>query len=123
LFSGLARRPRRRLTDDRVDTAKSTSALAHRLNGLSSSEQHDILVGTVCLEAATVLGHPAPEDIDPDTAFQDFGFDSLTAVELRNRLKTATGLTLPPTLTFDCPTPTAVADYMARQITETAICH
>jgi polyketide synthase 1/15 len=123
LFSGLARRPRRRLTDDRVDTAKSTSALAHRLNGLSSSEQHDILVGTVCLEAATVLGHPAPEDIDPDTAFQDFGFDSLTAVELRNRLKTATGLTLPPTLTFDCPTPTAVADYMARQIAETAICH
>ena len=118
LFSGLARRPRRRLIDDTADAAKSTSTLAHRLNGLSSSEQHELLVGTVCLEAATVLGHPAPDDIDPDTAFQDFGLDSLTAVELRNRLKTATGLTLPPTLTFDYPTPTAVADYIGQQIAE-----
>jgi len=70
------------------------------------------------LEAATVLGHPAPDDIDPDTPFQDFGLDSLTAVELRNRLKTATGLTLPPTLAFDYPTPTAVADYIGQQIAE-----
>jgi polyketide synthase 1/15 len=116
LFSGLARRPRRRLTGDRVDTVNSTSALAYRLNGLSASEQHEILARTVCVEAAAVLGHPAPEDINPGTAFQDFGFDSLTAVELRNRLKIATGLTLPPTLTFDCPTPIAVAEYMSRQI-------
>jgi 4-hydroxyphenylalkanoate synthase len=116
LFSGLARRPRRRLIDDTADAAKSTSTLAHRLNGLSSSEQHEFLVGTVCSEAATVLGRPALNDIDPDTAFQDFGLDSLTAVELRNRLKTATGLSLPPTLTFDYPTPTAVADYIGRQI-------
>jgi polyketide synthase 1/15 len=119
LFSGLARRPRRRPVDDTAAAAKSTSSLAQRLNGLSSSEQNRLLVGTVCLEAAAVLGHPAPEDIDPDAAFQDFGFDSLTAVELRNRLKTATGLTLPPTLTFDCPTPTAVAEYLGRQIAET----
>jgi polyketide synthase 1/15 len=72
----------------------------------------------VRLQVAAVLGHPAPEDIDPDTAFQDLGFDSLTAVELRNRLKTATRLTLPPTLTFDHPTPTAVADYVGQQIAE-----
>jgi polyketide synthase 1/15 len=118
LFSGLAGRPRRRLIDDTADPAKSTSTLAHRLNGLSSSEQHELLVGTVCLEAATVLGRPDPDDIDPGTAFQDFGIDSLTAVELRNRLKTATGLTLPPTLTFDYPTPTAVADYIGQKIAE-----
>jgi polyketide synthase 1/15 len=118
LFSGLARRPRRRLTDDSVDTAKSASALAQRLNGLSPDERRELLVGTVCLQAAAVLGHPAPEGMDPDTAFQDAGFDSLTAVELRNRLKTATGLTLPPTLIFDHPTPTATADYIGRQIAE-----
>jgi polyketide synthase 1/15 len=118
LFSGLARRSRRRLTGDTADAAKTPSTLAHRLSGLSSSEQHELLVGTVCVEAAAVLGHPAPEEIDPDAAFQDFGLDSLTAVELRNRLKTVTGLTLPPTLTFDNPTPATVADYIARQIVE-----
>ncbi|WP_428342908.1 SDR family NAD(P)-dependent oxidoreductase [Mycobacterium sp.] len=118
LFSRLARRPRRRHRDDTADAAKAPSTLAHRLSGLSSSEQHELLVGTVCVEAAAVLGHPAPEDIDPGAAFQDFGLDSLTAVELRNRLKTVTGLTLPPTLTFDNPTPAAVAEYIVRQIAE-----
>ncbi|WP_193697820.1 acyl carrier protein, partial [Mycobacterium tuberculosis] len=62
------------------------------------------------------LGRPSAEDVDPDTEFGDLGFDSLTAVELRNRLKTATGLTLPPTVIFDHPTPTAVAEYVAQQM-------
>ena len=116
LFSGLARRPRRRLIDNTVDAAQPMSALAQRLHGLAPDQQRELLVGTVCLQAAAVLGHPAPEDIDPDTAFQDLGFDSLTAVELRNRLKTATGLTLPPTLIFDHPTPAAAAAYMGLSI-------
>ncbi|BBX97591.1 type I polyketide synthase [Mycobacterium lacus] len=116
LFSGLARRPRRRQIEDTGDAAQSKSALAQRLHGLASSEQHDLLVGLVCLQAAAVLGRPSPEDIDPTAEFQDLGFDSLTAVELRNRLKTATGLTLPPTLIFDHPTPAAVADYVGLQI-------
>jgi 4-hydroxyphenylalkanoate synthase len=116
LFSGLARRPRRRLIDDTVDAAQSMSVLAQRLHGLAPDRQHELLVGTVCLQAAAVLGHPAPEDIDPNTPFQDLGFDSLSAVELRNRLKTATGLTLPPTLIFDHPTPTAAADYIGASI-------
>jgi polyketide synthase 1/15 len=115
LFSGLARRPQRRLIDDTVGAAQPVSALTQRLRGLAPDEQRDLLVQTVCSQAAAVLGHPTPEDIDPDAAFQDLGFDSLTAVELRNRLKTATGLTLPPTLIFDHPTPGAVADYMSRR--------
>jgi polyketide synthase 1/15 len=118
LFSGLARRPRRRQIDDTGDATQSKSALAQRLHGLTADEQHDLLVGLVCLQAAAVLGRPAPEDIDPKAGFQDLGFDSLTAVELRNRLKTATGLTLPSTLIFDHPTPTAVADYVGQQIPE-----
>jgi 4-hydroxyphenylalkanoate synthase len=118
LFSGLARRPRRRQIEDTGDATQSQSALGQRLHGLAPNEQHDLLVGVVCLQAAAVLGRPAPEDVDPDAAFQDLGFDSLTAVELRNRLKNATGLTLPPTVILDHPTPTAVADYIAQQIPE-----
>ncbi|CAM4397408.1 Beta-ketoacyl-acyl-carrier-protein synthase I [Mycobacterium basiliense] len=118
LFSGLARRPRRRQIEDTGDAAQSKSALAERLHGLASDERRDLLVGLVCLQAAAVLGRPSPEDIDSEAGFQDLGFDSLTAVELRNRLKTATGLTLPPTLIFDHPTPAAVADYVDQQIPE-----
>ena len=119
LFSGLTRRPRRRQIEDTGDAAQSKSALGQRLHGLAANEQHDLLVGIVCAQAAAVLGRPTPEDIDPEAEFQDLGFDSLTAVELRNRLKTATGLTLPPTLIFDYPTAAAVATYVAHQIPET----
>ncbi len=116
LFSGLARRARRRLIDSNGAAAQPFPALAQRLEKLAPDEQRHLLVGMVCLQAAAVLGHPAAEDLDPDTAFQDLGFDSLTAVELRNRLKMATGATLPPTLIFDYPTPAAAADYIGSSI-------
>jgi polyketide synthase 1/15 len=118
LFSGLARRSRRRSVDDIVDATQSRSALAQRLHALDPDDQHSLLVETVCSHAAAVMGHPAPEEIDPDIAFQKLGFDSLTAVELRNHIKAATGLTLPPTLIFDHPTPAAVAGYLGRHIAE-----
>jgi polyketide synthase 1/15 len=118
LFSGLARRPRRRSVGDIVDATQSRSALAQRLHALDPDDQHSLLVETVCSHAAAVMGHPAPEEIDPDTAFQKLGFDSLTAVELRNHIKSATGLTLPPTLIFDHPTPAAVAEFLGRHIAE-----
>jgi polyketide synthase 1/15 len=118
LFSGLARRPRRRTTDHVVDATESKSMLAQRLQALGPDDQHSLLVETMCLHAAAVMGHPAPEEIDPDTPFRDLGFDSLTAVELRNRVKTATGLTLSPTLIFDHPTPNAVAVYIGGQFAD-----
>lgn len=65
LFSGLARRPRRRQIEDTGDAAQSKSALAQRLHGLASSEQHDLLVGLVCLQAAAVLGRPSPRTSTP----------------------------------------------------------
>src|SRR5205807_207702 len=89
---------------------------AHRLHGLAADEQHSLLVDLVRSHVATVLCRSGVNDIDPGQAFQDLGFDSLTAVELRNRLKTATGLTLSPTLIFDYPTPTAVAQHIAENL-------
>ncbi|WP_253780115.1 type I polyketide synthase, partial [Goodfellowiella coeruleoviolacea] len=64
-------------------------------------------------EAAVALGHDRPDEIAADRTFRDLGFDSLLAVELRNRLSTATGLRLPSTALFDYPTPAALADHLA----------
>ncbi|CAM5738389.1 type I polyketide synthase [Mycolicibacterium aubagnense] len=118
LFSGLVRSPRRRLTTASGDVP-GLSALTQRLKGLPPDEQHTLLTEMVCAQAAAVLGHPTPEDIDRDAAFEDLGFDSLTAVELRNRLKTVTGLALPPTLIFDHPSPSALATHLAGALTDT----
>ena len=110
LFNGLIRRPTRRAADN--DHTTTESALATRLHGLTPDQQHQLLLEIVRSHAALVLGHPDPQDLHPDTTFQDFGFDSLTGVELRNRLKTATGLPLSPTLIFDYPTPTTLAEHL-----------
>jgi polyketide synthase 7 len=62
------------------------------------------------------LGRQNAADINPGSVFQDLGFDSLTAVELRNRLKTATGLSLSPTLIFDYPTPIVLAEHLDSRL-------
>ncbi|HTQ19992.1 type I polyketide synthase [Mycobacterium sp.] len=90
--------------------------LAERLQGLDPKEQHRQLVALVCSHAAIVLEHSSGHDIDAERPFQDLGFDSMTGVELRNRLKTQTGLALSRTLIFDYPTPTALADHLAQQL-------
>lgn len=119
LLRDLVARPGRRRVAD-ADSAASMSGLAARLQGLSPEQRHSLLVELVCTNAATVLGRSSA-DIDADVAFQDLGFDSLTAVELRNRLKTATGLTLSPALIFDYPTPTALAEHVDGQLSSATI--
>ncbi|BBZ31044.1 polyketide synthase [Mycolicibacterium madagascariense] len=116
MFIDLISGPARRQVGDSLAAAQSRSALAQRLSGLPTDEQYDLLLDLVRSHMATVLGLPNPQAIAPDLAFQDHGFDSLTAVELRNRLKAATGLTLSPTLIFDYPNPSAIAEYFRTQL-------
>ncbi|WP_405674156.1 type I polyketide synthase [Streptomyces canus] len=92
--------------------ATDTATITARLAGLQPTEQRTVLLDLVRAEAATVLGHTSHTAIDPDRAFHDLGFDSLTAIELRNRLKTATGLNLPPTVIFDHPTTTTLTQHL-----------
>jgi len=116
MFVDLLSAPTRRRVDDSLTASKSKSALAQRIHGLSETEQHALLLDLVRSHIATVLGNTSPEAIDPDKAFQELGFDSLTAVEMRNRLKAATGLALSPTLIFDYPTPSRLASYFRAEL-------
>ncbi|OBA60948.1 polyketide synthase [Mycobacterium sp. 1100029.7] len=116
LLSQLATRPIRRVIDETDTTSASMTSLVARLQGLSAEQRHSELVELVCRNAATVLGRANAADINATSVFQDLGFDSLTAVELRNRLKTATGLTLSPTLIFDYPTPVVLAEHLDTRL-------
>ncbi|GAB2720465.1 type I polyketide synthase [Nocardia thraciensis] len=68
--------------------------------------------------AAAVLGHSGPDAIPPDRPFQELGFDSLGAIEFRNRIRTAAGVELPATVVFDYPTPQAIGEYLAAHFAE-----
>ncbi|MGW4123480.1 SDR family NAD(P)-dependent oxidoreductase [Nocardia sp. NPDC004711] len=100
-------------------TSAAGSGLRQRLAGLDTDQQRQAVLATVRTHIAAVLGHDGASAIEPDSAFQDLGFDSLSAVELRNRLKTATGLSLSAAVVFDYPTPRTLAAYLADELTGT----
>ncbi len=95
---------------DEVASAPATDLRA-RLSSMLPAERERVLTDLVCTHAAAVLGHGSSELI-PDRAFRDMGFDSLTAVELRNRLNGATGVQLPATAVFDYPSPEVLAGHL-----------
>ncbi|HEX6354482.1 type I polyketide synthase [Actinophytocola sp.] len=97
----------------------SDSGLVRRLAGLAAAEQETLLLDLVRGQVAVVLGHTGSEGVRADTVFSDAGFDSLTSVELRNRLRETTGLKLPATLVFDYPTPLALARYLRDELGDT----
>ncbi|MFC0533386.1 type I polyketide synthase [Phytohabitans kaempferiae] len=96
-----------------ADQAAGTSDLGARLAAISAPERARTLLGLVLAEAATVLGHDSPAGIEPRRAFKELGVDSVTAVDLRNRLAAATGLRLPATAVFDYANPKALADHLS----------
>jgi polyene macrolide polyketide synthase len=91
-------------------------SLVQRLNAVPESEREAQVLELVRAEAAAVLGHPSPEAVPPERSFKRSGFDSLSAIELRNRLAGLTGLRLPSTLVFDHPSPLALAAFVQAQI-------
>ena len=105
LLSRLVRVPARR-------AGAEAGSLARRLAAAPAAECEGIVVALVAEQVAAVLGHASAAAIDPEAAFKDLGFDSLGAVELRNRLGAATGLRLPSTLVFDHPSTAAVGRHL-----------
>ncbi|MER6790204.1 phosphopantetheine-binding protein, partial [Streptomyces sp. NPDC000658] len=112
LFRGLAQGASRRV----VRSGGDGSELRTRLAGLPAVEQHRRVLDLVRSHAAVVLGHSSAAAVAAEQSFSELGFDSLTAVEFRNRLAAATGLRLPATLVFEHPTPTALAAELLTEL-------
>ncbi|WP_329618499.1 type I polyketide synthase [Streptomyces sp. S465] len=99
--------------ETRTDEA---SALRRELAALAGDARDERLLALVRAHVAAVLRYPAPESVEPDRPFKELGFDSIAAVELRNRLRAATGLSLPTTVVFDYPTPRTLAGHLLAEV-------
>ncbi|MFD6663142.1 type I polyketide synthase [Micromonospora chalcea] len=99
-----------------VEAGDGPESLRERLAGLPAAERFAVLLGLVRGQVAAVLNYPSADSVDEHRAFRELGFDSVTAVELRNRLGAATAVALPVTLVFDYPTPTTLAEYLYAEV-------
>ncbi|WP_079432442.1 type I polyketide synthase [Streptomyces katrae] len=100
----------------RPDAENPADVLRGRLAELSEPERETLVLGLVREQTSTVLGHDSPGAVKQNQPFKDLGINSLTALELRNRLGAVTGLRLPGALVFDHPTPSAVARYVLAKL-------
>ncbi|WP_460806068.1 thioester reductase domain-containing protein, partial [Nocardiopsis aegyptia] len=117
VLTGLARRTVRPAARNADSGRRRLAALLH---GRAEHEQLRIVLDAVRTEVAEVLGHTDPGALASSSPFPELGFDSLTSVELRNRLESATGLRLAPTVVFDHPTPSDLAAYLRTRLVETS---
>uniref|UniRef100_UPI001C5F1B84 type I polyketide synthase n=1 Tax=Streptomyces griseus TaxID=1911 RepID=UPI001C5F1B84 len=114
VLRALVRTPSRRTASART---ADTDALASALAARDEAGRLELLLGIVREHVAYTLGHSGGDAVDPETPFKEIGFDSLTAVELRNRLSAATGVRLPATIIFDHPTAAAMAAFLRSKLT------
>ncbi|MBB5924553.1 acyl transferase domain-containing protein/acyl carrier protein, partial [Actinoalloteichus hoggarensis] len=102
----------------RTAATRAATRLRDRLAGMLPAQRRLELLELVRAQVAGTLGHAGPEDVDPTRAFKDYGFDSLMALDVRNRLAAATELRLPGSLLFDHPTAADMAEFLQDQLVE-----
>jgi polyketide synthase 7 len=104
------------VAEDKTEVAETTGDLRAQLANLTPAEQQRTLLELVRGQVAVVAGYDTGSVVEPARAFKELGFDSVTAVDLRNRLGAATGLKLPATVAFDHVNPQALAEHLWTQL-------